>query len=131
MSKIAERIAKLSPDRQQLLARLLKQDQIDLSQSVIMPRVRNSNHAPLSFAQQRLWLVLELDPDNIAYNIPEAFLVKGRLDASVLARSFTEIVRRHEILRTTFQVINGEPRQVIGPPQPVAIDVVELPPDCD
>ena len=99
MSKIAERIAKLSPDRQQLLARLLKQDQIDLSQSVIMPRVRNSNHAPLSFAQQRLWLVLELDPDNIAYNIPEAFLVKGRLDASVLARSVTEIFRRHEIRR--------------------------------
>lgn len=126
MSKIAERIAKLSPDRQQLLTRLLKQDQIDLSQAVIMPRVRNSNHAPLSFAQQRLWLVLELDPDNIAYNIPEAFLVKGRLDVTVLARSFTEIVRRHEILRTTFQVIDGEPQQVIGPPQPMTLEVVDL-----
>lgn len=131
MSKIAERIAKLSPDRQQLLTRLLKQKQIDLSQAVILPRARNSNDAPLSFAQQRLWLVLELDPDNFAYNIPEAFLVKGRLDVNVLARSFSEIVRRHEILRTTFQVINGEPRQVIGPPQPVPVDVVDLSPDRD
>jgi hypothetical protein len=62
MSNIAERIAKLPPARQQLLTRLLKQNQLDLSQNLILPRIRNENHAPLSFAQQRLWLVLQLDP---------------------------------------------------------------------
>ena len=126
MSKIAERIAKLPPHRQELLARLLKQKQIDLSQAVIMPRVRTSNDAPLSFAQQRLWLVLQLDPDNIAYNVPEAFRLNGPLNVSALGQSFSEMIRRHEILRTTFQTINGEPRQVIGPPQPFATDVVDL-----
>jgi amino acid adenylation domain-containing protein len=126
MSKISERIAKLPPNRQELLARLLKQSQIDLSQAVIMPRARSSNHAPLSFAQQRLWLFLQLDPDNAAYNVPGAFLLKGQLNVDALARSFSEIVRRHEALRTTFQVVSGEPVQVIGPPQPIALDVVDL-----
>src|SRR5215212_9051665 len=116
MSKIAERIAELSPARQELLSRLLKQDQIDLSQAVIMPRVRHSNQAPLSFAQQRLWLVLQLDPDNIAYNVPQALRLKGQLYVAVLAQSFNEIVRRHEALRTTFQIMSGEPVQVIAQP---------------
>ena len=79
MSEIADRIAKLSPKRQELLERLLKEKQINLSQAVIMPRVRNSNHAPMSFAQRRLWLVLQLDPDNLAYNVPEALTLKGPL----------------------------------------------------
>ena len=126
MSKIAERIAKLSPQRQELLSRLLKQDQIELSQAVIMPRVRNSNRAPLSFAQQRLWLVLQLDPENVSYNVPEAFLLEGRLNATALAQSFSEIVRRHEALRTTFQIESGEPIQVIAQPQPVAMEVIDL-----
>jgi len=131
MTKIAERIANLSPQRQELLTRLLKQGQINLSQAVIMPRVRTSNDAPLSFAQQRLWLVLQLDPDSLAYNVTEAFRLQGQLDVTALAQSFSEIVRRHEILRTTFQVINGEPRQVVGPPQsitPEVIDLTHLPP---
>lgn len=126
MSKIAERIAKLSPDRQELLSRLLKRGQIDLSHAVIMPRVRHSNHAPLSFAQQRLWLVLQLDPDNVSYNVPEALLLAGPLHVTALAQSLSEIVRRHEALRTTFQLVSGEPMQVIAQPQPVALDVIDL-----
>jgi amino acid adenylation domain-containing protein len=126
MSKIAERIAKLSPERQALLARLLQHDQINLSRAVIMPRVRESNDAPLSFAQQRLWVFLQLDPHNVSYNIPDAFVLKGRLNVKALAQSFSEIVRRHEILRTTFRVISGEPRQVISEPQPITLDVIDL-----
>ena len=89
MSKIAERIAKLSPERQALLERLLKQGEIDLSQAVIMPRVRESNDAPLSFAQQRLWLFLQLDPESVSYNIPEAFVLTGRLNVNALAQRLT------------------------------------------
>lgn len=126
MSKIAERIAKLSPNRQELLSRLLKKGQIDLSQAVIMPRVRHSNQAPLSFAQQRLWLFLQLDPDNVSYNVPEVLLLEGPLHVTVLAQSLSEILRRHEALRTTFQSVSGEPMQVIAQPQPVALEVIDL-----
>jgi amino acid adenylation domain-containing protein len=126
MSKIAERIAKLSPDRQKLLSRLLKKDDIDLSQAVIIPRVRNSNLAPLSFSQQRLWLFLQLDPENISYNVYEAIVLKGHLQVPALAQSFSEIVRRHEVLRTTFQVVSGEPMQVIAEPHPIALEVIDL-----
>ena len=126
MDKISERIANLPANRQELLARLLKQSQINLSQAVIMPRVRDSNQAPLSFAQQRLWLVLQLDPDNVAYNVPEALVFKGPMNVEALTRSFNEIVRRHEILRTTFQIVSGEPRQVIDEPRPMALDVIDL-----
>lgn len=126
MSKIAERIANLSPNRQELLARLLKQGQINLSHAVIMPRVRSSNHAPLSFSQQRLWLFLQLDPDNISYNVPEALRLKGELNVPAFAQSFDEIVRRHEILRTVFQIVSGEPAQVIAEPRPIAIEIIDL-----
>lgn len=126
MSKIAERIAKLPPNRQELLARLLKQRQIDLSHAVIMPRVRESNLAPLSFSQQRLWLFLQLDPDNISYNIPEAFRLQGPLSVTAVVQSFSEIVRRHEALRTTFQPVSGQPMQVIGHPQQIALEVTDL-----
>jgi amino acid adenylation domain-containing protein len=126
MTRIADRIAKLPPNRQELLERLLKQSQINLSQAVIMPRARDSNRIPLSFSQQRLWLVLQLDPDNVSYNAPEALLLRGQLHVTALARSFSEIVRRHEALRTTFQAVSGEPRQVIGQPEPIPLDVIDL-----
>jgi len=126
MSKIAERIANLSPDRQELLSRLLKRGQIDLSHAVIMPRVRDTNHAPLSFAQQRLWLVLQLDPDNVSYNVPEALLLEGPIYVTALAQSLSEIVRRHEALRTTFQLVSGEPMQVIAQPEPIELEVIDL-----
>lgn len=126
MSNIAERIAKLPANRQELLNRLLKKGQVDLSQNLIMPRVRDSNHAPLSFAQQRLWLVLQLDPENVAYNVPEALVFKGSINVAALENGFSEIVRRHEILRTTFQIVSGEPRQVIHEPQPVTLEVIDL-----
>src|ERR1700752_1774999 len=126
MSKIAERIANLSPNRQELLSRLLKQGQINLSQAVILPRVRNPNTATLSFSQQRLWLFLQLDPHNISYNVPEALLLEGQLNVPALAQAFGEIVRRHEILRTVFQVVSGGPMQVISEPRQIDLEVVDL-----
>ncbi|MEA2693436.1 MAG: hypothetical protein QOJ16_2823, partial [Acidobacteriota bacterium] len=69
---------------------------------------------PLSFAQQRLWFLDQLEPGNPAYNMPAAFRLRGRLDRSALAASLDEIVRRHEVLRTTFAVAVGQPVAVIG-----------------
>src|SRR4029434_7273909 len=73
---------------------------------------------PLSFAQQRLWFIDQLEPGSPLYNMPAALRVEGPLDASVLARCLGEIVRRHEALRTVFAVRAGAPVQVIQPAGP-------------
>ncbi|HYV13037.1 MAG TPA: amino acid adenylation domain-containing protein [Pyrinomonadaceae bacterium] len=68
---------------------------------------------PLSFAQRRLWFFQQLEPDNPVYNIPIAVLLSGALDTVALERALNEIVRRHEVLRTTFTTVDGEPVQII------------------
>ncbi|HEY0169639.1 MAG TPA: amino acid adenylation domain-containing protein, partial [Pyrinomonadaceae bacterium] len=72
---------------------------------------------PLSFGQQRLWFLHQLDPTTPLYNIPGATRLTGQLDVAAMGRCFAEIVRRHESLRTTFETDEaGRPVQVIGPP---------------
>src|SRR5262249_21318173 len=68
---------------------------------------------PLSFAQQRMWFIDQLIPNSPLYNIPHAARLEGGLDLDVLERVINEIVRRHEVLRTRFEVEDGEPVQVI------------------
>ena len=81
---------------------------------------------PLSFAQQRLWVLAQLEPDSTAYHIPIALRVRGALDTGALERSVHEVVRRHEALRTKFQRLNGVPMQVIEPVQPISIPLIDL-----
>jgi amino acid adenylation domain-containing protein len=81
---------------------------------------------PLSFAQRRLWLIDQLEPGRAAYNLAGALRIRGALDVPALERSLTEVVRRHEALRTRFASVDGEPVQVIEPAAPVPIPVVEL-----
>ncbi|HVS00139.1 MAG TPA: amino acid adenylation domain-containing protein [Thermoanaerobaculia bacterium] len=85
---------------------------------------------PLSFAQRRLWLLERLAPGSSVYNVASAVRFTGPLDERALAAAFNEIVRRHEVLRTTFQEEDGEPVQVAAPslavPMPVA-DLTALP----
>jgi hypothetical protein len=126
MSSFAERIAGLSPKKQELLARLLQKEQIDASSVVIGPRKRGLSKAPMSFAQQRLWVLDQLDPNRPIYNVPDTYYFKGRFDLDALERSLTELIRRHEGLRTTFQLIDGEPVQVIDAPQPLKLNIIDL-----
>ena len=82
----------------------------------VTPRPRG-DELPLSFAQQRLWFLDQLEPGNPTYNIPAAFRLTGTLDAGVLQRSLQKIVARHEALRTTFPAVDGRPLQVVTDPE--------------
>jgi len=81
---------------------------------------------PLSFAQERLWSIEQLDFNKSLYNTPYALLLRGPLNVSALEKALTEVTRRHEILRTVFQTINGEPRQVINPPVAQVLPITDF-----
>jgi myxalamid-type polyketide synthase MxaB len=81
---------------------------------------------PLSYAQQRLWFLDQLAPENPVYNIPFAVRLEGGLDVLVLRRVFAEIVRRHESLRTTFSAVDGQPVQKIASWSRPAVPMVDL-----
>ena len=85
-----------------------------------IPRRENRATARLSFAQQRLWFLHQLDPRSPIYNRPTALRLTGRLDPDCLFESLQAIVRRHEILRTVFPSVDGEPHaRVLAPPEPI------------
>ena len=80
----------------------------------ILPVPRDGD-LPLSFAQQRLWFIDQLEPGNSAYNIPAAVRLKGPLNVAALEQSLNEIVKRHESLRTTFAIVDGRPSSSYRP----------------
>jgi len=88
--------------------------------------VSRQDPLPLSFAQQRLWFLSQLNPDSNAYNIPLAVRFQGGLDFSALESVLGEIVRRHEILRTSIQSINGQPQQIIAPAKKFVLPLIDL-----
>src|SRR5215212_1870681 len=102
MSNIQERIAELSPEKRELLTRLLQKKGVDFSHLPIMPRKSEAGRMPPSFAQQRLWFLDQLEPGSSFYNIFDTLSFDGPLNASALEQSLNEVVRRHEVLRTTF-----------------------------
>ena len=81
---------------------------------------------PMSFAQQRMWILDQIVPDSPFYNIPAAVSLSGRLDTAVLEKTINEIVRRHETLRTTFAIVNEEPSQIIAAQGRIPLPVIDL-----
>src|SRR3954469_13040828 len=126
MSEAVERLDKLSPERQALLHRILRQKAVQAREpGAIRPRGSDAP-APLSFAQERLWFLDRLEPGSAAYNIPAALRLTGALDERALERALGEIVRRHEALRTVFTEVDGAPVQVIAPFGGFALPVEDL-----
>jgi len=89
-------------------------------------RVSRDRTLPLSFAQQRLWFLDQLAPNNPFYNCPGAIRLEGRLNLGALESSINEIIRRHEVLRTRFEVVGGAPAQVIDEWEPRKLQVEDL-----
>ena len=93
--------------------------------SPIDPVPRDTN-LPLSFAQQRLWFINQLEPNSTAYNFPLSLRLTGALNVAALEQSLNKIVQRHETLRTTFESVNGHPTQVINPTFTLNLSIVDL-----
>src|ERR1700758_4967682 len=81
---------------------------------------------PASFAQQRLWFLDQLDPGTAAYNLPRAFRIVGPLNVGNLTRAFQIVIERHAALRTVFDSVEGEGRQIVLTEVEVEILIVEL-----
>jgi len=93
----------------------------------IRPRERRPGDSlPLSFAQRRLWFLDQLEPGNPFYNVPAASALSGPLDPRLLARVFTEITRRHDMLRASFGADGGDPFLTVGAPGPWQLPLVDL-----
>ena len=122
----SERLKNRSPQKRALLLKALGKDAVQAEQSKRIPRRSQQNSAPLSFAQQPLWFLERLSPENPAYNLPAAVRLEGQLNLSALQQTLNEIVRRHEVLRTAFAEVDGQPVQLISPSLDFALSVVNL-----
>lgn len=91
----------------------------------IKPVARNTE-LPLSFAQERIWFLDQLESDSPLYHLPMALQFKGQVNVPALEKTFNEIVRRHEVLRTNFRSLKGKPVQVIASPETNSLPVVDL-----
>jgi amino acid adenylation domain-containing protein len=126
MSNRAQHIAELSStERAALVSRLKQQRAAERERAQAIPRHAAAAHHPLSFAQQRLWFLEQLEPDG-PYKVPTAFRIRGCLQVAALERSVNEIISRHEVLRTTFAEIEGRPVQIVAPRLTLSIRVEDL-----
>jgi amino acid adenylation domain-containing protein len=116
----------LSTDQLELLNYLpAVDDNSDSQVSRIVPRIQRQQ-APLSFAQQRLWFLDQLEPDSSFYNFPWAIRLKGFIKIDALRKTLNVLVARHETLRTTFAQINGEPVQLIAMERDQELQIIDL-----
>nr|MBA3767234.1 non-ribosomal peptide synthetase [Acidobacteriota bacterium] len=116
----------LSSEKSELFALLLKKKRIDLPQTQTIARRTESGPCQLSFAQQRLWFLNQLEPNNSFYSLPQAMRMSGPLNVEALQQTLDAIVARHESLRTTFVAVDGKPMQVIAPTLDVTLLAVDL-----
>ncbi|HEX7774110.1 MAG TPA: condensation domain-containing protein, partial [Pyrinomonadaceae bacterium] len=104
-------------------------EQLRVSHAAALPPIKRQSQGhtrPLSFAQQRIWYWEQLQPGTPTYNLSSAFRLEGDLDLAVFERSFNEIVRRHETLRTSFTAMDGAPVQVVAPKKAFRLSFTDL-----
>ena len=125
MNDLIRQYANLPPEKQELFKKLLSKQGVDPT-SLILPLGRASTTFPLSYAQQRLWFLDQLEPGSPLYHVATAVRLKGTLDKSILERCIQGLVQRHETLRTVFSMTAEDPVQKILPELDLPINWVDL-----
>ncbi len=120
---IKEEIAEHKED----IIAFLRNNSVDLvAESQPIQLVKRQENLPLSFAQQRLWFLAQLEPDSSFYNMPAAVRLQGKLNVKALEQSFNEIISRHEVLRTNFQAKEGQPIAVISEVMRLTLPILDI-----
>ncbi|HLX20722.1 MAG TPA: amino acid adenylation domain-containing protein [Gaiellaceae bacterium] len=123
---ISERLAGLSPGQRELLERRLLERGADAAARARIPRRELASPAPLSYSQELLWLLSQLEAQGVAYNAPAAFRLQGPIDRDALQQALDGLVSRHEILRTTYDLVDDHPVQIIAPSASIELRFVDL-----
>lgn len=121
-----QRIAALSPEQRALFELRLKQKELNVKRVTSISKRKASDRLTLSLIQERLWVLHQLQPDIPLYNESSLFRLIGDLNTIVFEKSLNEIIQRHEILRTSFQIVDSQPVQVIAPTLTVTLPIVDL-----
>ncbi|MFN7459697.1 MAG: amino acid adenylation domain-containing protein [Akkermansiaceae bacterium] len=121
MSDLLKRLENLSPEKRELVLQKLKKQQ----QTPLLKPVSRENPLPLSFAQQRLWFIDQLEGENGVYNVPFFWQISGILNINALEKAILEIIHRHEILRTSFSIVNESPIQIIHTQPELKIEILD------
>ncbi len=120
------RKAELSPAKRALLQKWKRGELTINSQAQVIHRCPERNSLPLSFAQQRLWFLDQLEGESAIYNVPAAVRLEGSLQVTALEQAIVEIGQRHEVLRTNFPMVNGTTVQAIAPSLNISLPIVDL-----
>lgn len=126
MKEISQRIAQLSPAKRKLLEQRLQQKAKNANPQPAITRREKSQSVPLSFFQERMWILDKIQPGNPAYNCSINIRITGSLNVAALEKTITEIVHRHEVLRTSFPTVDEQPMQVISTSLTVKLPIIKL-----
>jgi len=126
---LEERLAALTPDQRALFEARLREKGLTAPRSKGIQPIPERNrlaHFPASLDQERLWFIDQMEPGNPAYNIHYTSRVLGPIDRALLRRAVNASIARHEVLRTTFKVVDGLPVQVVAPSLEIDLPVIDL-----
>ncbi|HEY0078548.1 MAG TPA: amino acid adenylation domain-containing protein [Pyrinomonadaceae bacterium] len=129
MKEISERISALTPEQRALFEARLKKKGLHAPpplETIPRRKDRDSPTCPPSIDQERLWFIEQLQPGNTAYNIFTASRIQGSLNVPVMERVINELIKRHEVLRTTLRSVEGLPVQVIAPELKISLAPIDL-----
>lgn len=118
-------MANNTQDKQELLKLLLKKKGIGLKNNLI-PKREPNQQIPLSFSQERLWFLYQLEDQGYTYNMPFQFKINGNLDVENFRKALETIMQRHEVLHTSFQIIDEIPQQIISPEIKLDLPLIDL-----
>lgn len=126
MTDIPTSLAKLSEKGRRLLAERIRSDASQPTGPSLCGNLNQFPNIPLSFGQERLWLLDQIEGARNPYNIPAAIRLYGNLAIGTLERALSQLIERHEILRTRFETVDGVPAQVIADPAPMPLQLLDL-----